>query len=65
MISRLLIRSHHNGDRARVTGPVARIPAPGIPIAVMPIAVMPIGIVVAMIIMMIIDPVRLCVLAER
>ena len=65
MISRLLIRSHHNGHRARVTGPVARIPAPGIPIALMPIAVMPVGIVVAMIIMMIIDPVRLCVLAER
>ena len=65
MISRLLIRSHHNGHRARVTGPVARITAPGIPIALMPIAVMQVGIVVAMIIMMIIDPVRLCVLAER
>src|SRR5208337_502807 len=65
LISRLLIRSHHNRDRARVTDPVARIPVPGIPIAVMPIAVMPVGIVIAMIIMMIINPVRLRVLAER
>src|SRR5271166_481412 len=60
LISRLLIRSHHNRDRARVTDPVARIPVPGIPIAVMPV-----GIVIAMIIMMIINPVRLRVLAER
>ena len=63
MRSRLLIRSHYNRDWARVLGPVARIPVPGIPIAVMPVAVMPVGVVVAMI-MMIVDPVRLCVLAE-
>ena len=61
MISRLLVRSHHHRDWARVPGPVARIPVPGIPIAVMPIAVMPVGIVVST---MIIAPVRLCVLAE-
>ena len=64
MTSRLLIRSHHNRDRARVPGPVARIPVPGIPIAGMPIAVMPVGIVVATVIMMIVAPVRLCVLAK-
>ena len=64
MISRLLVRSHHHRDWARVPGPVARIPVSGIPIAVMPIAMMPVGIVVAMIIVMIVDPVRLCVLAE-
>jgi hypothetical protein len=51
------IRGHYNRDWTRV--PVTRVPIPAIPIAMMPVSV------VMAIIVMIVDPVRLSVLAER
>jgi hypothetical protein len=53
----------HDDHWARI--PITRVPVPTVPIPSMPVAVMPVSVAVAAIVVMIVAPVRLCVLPQR